>query len=358
MPIDCRIKKGNSVSSFVFVVCQCQTENMIKRWMLHHVPQAKFAFSRPGLLTFKLEHEQMAAAQALPLCPFIRSFGWSWETVTGGPEEVSAGLAVHQQRVQAQHLHVWARDPRRVGDRGFEPFGNPEWIDWGTRVTAGWSSDLPPLKVNQVAEVGDKILDLIQVESDRWLLGWHNAASVPSTWVGGVPPLQGQAVISRAYYKLREAHAWSKLPLREGELALELGAAPGGACQYLLELGLKVVGVDPAEMSPDILAHPNFEHWRMRGAEIQKKRLKRLDWLVCDSNVAPQHTLDSVEGIATNQHVQCRGLVLTLKMPDWKLVDQLPAYIARVKSWGYPSVETRHLAFNRQELCVVAVRPS
>lgn len=325
--------------------------------MLEHVPQAKFAFSRPGLLTFKIAEQPMAVAQALPQCPFIRSFGWSWETVTGGPEEVSAGLAVHQQKVQAEHLHLWSRDLRRVGDRGYEPFGNPEWVEWGTRVISGWSRDVPQLKVNEVAQVGENILDLIQVEADRWLLGWHSAGSVPSTWVGGVPPIQQQAVISRAYYKLREAIAWSKLPMREGDSALELGAAPGGACQYLLERGLKVVGVDPAEMSPDILAHPNFEHWRMRGAEIQKKRLRQLDWLVCDSNVAPQHTLDSVEGIATNQHVALQGMVLTLKMPDWKLVDQLPSQIDRIKSWGYSNVEARHLAFNRQEICVVATQP-
>ena len=321
--------------------------------MVEHAPDAKFAFSRPGLLTFKIAENPMAVAQALPQCPFIRSFGWSWETVTGGPEEVSAGLAVHQQKIQAEHLHVWPRDPRRVGDR-YEPFGNPEWVEWGTRVTSSWSRELPPLKVNEVAQVGDKILDLIQVESDRWLLGWHTAASVPSTWVGGVPPTPQQEVISRAYYKLREAVAWSKLPMREGETVLELGAAPGGACQFLLERGLKVIGVDPAEMSPEILSHPNFEHWRMRGAEIQKKRLKQLDWLVCDSNVAPQYTLDSVEGIATNQHVSCHGMVLTLKMPDWKLVDQLPAHIERVRRWGYSNVEARHLAFNRQEICLVA----
>ena len=40
------------LSPFVFITCQYQTENLIKGWMQSSVPQAKFAFSRPGLLTF------------------------------------------------------------------------------------------------------------------------------------------------------------------------------------------------------------------------------------------------------------------------------------------------------------------
>ena len=198
------------------------------------------------------------------------------------------------------------------------------------------------------------MIDVIQVEPDRWLLGWHTAANVVSCWPGGVPLLERRKVVSRAYYKMEEALRWSEFPIQTGQRVVELGAAPGGACQSLLEHGLRVIGVDPAEISPDVLAHPQFEHWRRRAAEIRKRDLSGVDWLVCDSNVAPQYTLDSVEGIVGNQHVRFKGMILTLKMPDWRLVDHLQDYTARIQGWGFSDVRIRHLAFNRQELCVAA----
>lgn len=342
------------LSPFVFITCQYQTENLIKGWMQSSVPQAKFAFSRPGLLTFKIEGQTMVAAEALPRCPFIRSFGWSGEMISGTLDEVAPKLESYRKQHRAGYLHVWERDSKRVGDRGFEPFAKPEWEAWGAKLLALGGPNWAGVAVNRSVPSGEKVLDLIQVDPDRWLLGFHVAASTASSWVGGAPPVISAKVISRAYYKIKEAMLWSELPVQSGQHALELGAAPGGACQYMLEQGLQVIGVDPAEMSPEILSHPKFEHWRMRASDIRKRRLGRVDWLVCDSNVAPQHTLDTVEGITTNQHVQCRGLILTLKMPDWKLAEHLPNYLQRVKSWGFPFVTSRHLAFNRQEICVIA----
>jgi 23S rRNA (cytidine2498-2'-O)-methyltransferase len=75
-----------------------------------------------------------------------------------------------------------------------------------------------------------------------------------------------------------------------------------------------------------------------------------------DSNVAPKSTLDTVEHIVTNRQVRVRGMLLTLKLPDWKLADDVPAYVERIRSWGYRHVNVRQLAFNRQEITLAAVR--
>ena len=81
-----------------------------------------------------------------------------------------------------------------------------------------------------------------------------------------------------------------------------------------------------------------------------------LGWLAADSNVAPVHTLDTVEAIVTHPQVQVHGLLLTLKLLQWELADQIPAYLDRVRSWGYRHVKARQLSFNRQEICVAAMR--
>ena len=50
------------------------------------------------------------------------------------------------------------------------------------------------------------------------------------------------------------------------------------------------------------------------------------------------------------------GLVLTLKLMQPELAEQIPAYIERVKKWGYEYVRIRQLAFNRREVCMIAMK--
>jgi 23S rRNA (cytidine2498-2'-O)-methyltransferase len=73
-------------------------------------------------------------------------------------------------------------------------------------------------------------------------------------------------------------------------------------------------------------------------------------------NVAPSYTLDAVESVVTHKDLSIRGLILTLKLADWSLVDDLPACVERVQAWGYKDVRLRQLAFNRQEICLAALR--
>ena len=74
-----------------------------------------------------------------------------------------------------------------------------------------------------------------------------------------------------------------------------------------------------------------------------------------DSNLEPPRTLKMVEDIVTHREVNIRGILLTLKLPDWELADHIPEYLERVRSWGYRYVRARQLAFNRHELCIAAL---
>ena len=88
-----------------------------------------------------------------------------------------------------------------------------------------------------------------------------------------------------------------------------------------------------------------------------KKKLKDVQWLLCDINVAPSYTLDAVEEIVTNQPVnRIRGLILTLKLADWRLAEEIVGWQERIRKLGFKTVKTRQLAFNRREICLVAVR--
>ena len=73
-------------------------------------------------------------------------------------------------------------------------------------------------------------------------------------------------------------------------------------------------------------------------------------------NVAPNYTLDAVEAIVSHAEVHIRGLILTLKLPDWSLADEVPEYLQRIRSWGYNLVQARQLQYNRREICVAALQ--
>src|SRR5690606_33614331 len=130
----------------------------------------------------------------------------------------------------------------------------------------------------------------------------------------------------------------SGLPVRPGDRCAEIGSAPGGSAQALLERGLLVTGIDPADMDAVVLAHPHFVHLKKRGADVRRREFRKTRWLIADLNVAPSYTLDTVEAIVLHPEVKIRGLLLTLKLLDWQLAEEVPAYLERVRSWGYRQV--------------------
>ena len=87
---------------------------------------------------------------------------------------------------------------------------------------------------------------------------------------------------------------------------------------------------------------------------MRRREFRNVAWLAADMNVAPEITLDVVEGIVTYPAVNIRGLLLTLKLADWSMAEHIDEYVHRVRGWGYGMVRARQLAHNRQEICISA----
>jgi 23S rRNA (cytidine2498-2'-O)-methyltransferase len=136
----------------------------------------------------------------------------------------------------------------------------------------------------------------------------------------------------------------------------EIGSAPGGSSQSLLSRGCQVTGIDPAEMAQAVLEHPRFTHLRRRSTQVRRREFRKIRWLTVDMNVAPSYTIDSVEEIVTHPEINIRGIILTLKFPDWSLAAEVPDYLARIKSWGFNLLRARQLQHNRREICVAALQ--
>ncbi len=343
--------------NFLFVVCQHGAEAAVKAELASAWPDFRFAYSRPGFLTFKLPSENEVPEEFDLRSTFARTHGFSLGKVDGTDAVIGARTVWEIARdLTFHHLHVWQRDWSIPGDRGFEPGITPVAEEVAKQIVAAAPNDRTP-RVNQTAAQNETVLDCVLVHPNEWWIGYHRATSLASRWPGGVCPVDASApMVSRAYRKIVEALAWSKLPIAPGETCVDIGSSPGGISQALLERDLKVIGIDPAEMEPSVLEHENFTHIRKRGADVARREFRDATWLVTDLNVAPAYTLDTAEAIATHPSIKIRGMLLTLKLPDWKLAAEIPTYIQRVQSWGYHYVKTRQLAFNRQEICLMALR--
>ncbi len=159
--------------------------------------------------------------------------------------------------------------------------------------------------------------------------------------------------VSRAWLKLDEAIDTSGIRLAAGERACELGASPGGACQRLLEGGLRVVGIDPALVDPRVAEHPQFEQWRMRARDVKLKGFRGFDWFVADMNIDPASTMESLGRILAAPGVRPKGVIATLKMPDWSRVAEIPRWLDQFREWGQTPVMARQLSTGGREVCVV-----
>lgn len=342
---------------FLFVTCQVGAELALKGELARRWPDFHLAFSRPGFLTFKLPADHKLLADFNLESVFARAYGFSLGGVTGdSPDELARAVWGLYEGRPFRRLHVWSRDTAAPGEHGFEPGPTPESAVAWEAILRGCPR---PEELGeggrdprQPARRGDFVLDCILVDPGRWWVGYHRAGDPPSCWSGGSPPLElPKEAVSRAWLKVEEGLLWSQLPIPQGARVAELGSAPGGASQALLSRGLIVLGIDPAEMHPTVLAHPNFTHVRRRSTQVRRREFRKIRWLLSDMNVAPNYTLDALETIVTHPEVNVRGILATLKLPDWQLADRVPDYLDRVRSWGFNVVQARQLLHNRQEIC-------
>lgn len=352
---------------FLFAVCQHNANAALKRDVGRRYPECRPAFSRPGFVTFKFDAPAVELERYANFSPLARRTCFSLGSVRGPSAAELARQAWSLAPVQAWMegrevggLHVWQRDQRPPGDRDFEPVPTPLSIDV-RRTLLEAALAVPSIDAASLAPENCRrnrwVVDVVIVEPGEWWMGCHVAARRSDCWPGGVPALSlPDDAVSRAYLKMAEALWWSAMPIAHEEAVLELGCAPGGSAQALLDAGAVVIGVDPAEVDALVAAHPRFTHVRRRTTQLPRNVVKNARWLTADMNVAPSFTLDAVEAVVQTPGAAIRGMLLTCKLPQWELLDELDAWIERIRSWGYRDLRVRQLAFNRQEICIAALR--
>lgn len=314
---------------FAFASCLPGMEPAVKLEVARDRADLAFAFSRPGLVTFK------ARGSIAPDDPPGSVFARVWGKSLGPVADLAAARAALAD-LGVERVHVFARDPEVAVELG----------PWQALGAGG------------AAREGELVADLVVPPgAEPAFLGVHRHDRARGPEAGGAfGVVVPEDAPSRAFAKIEEAIAWTKLPVAAGQVALEIGAAPGGAVLALARRGLTVWGVDTGELAPVVKAMPNVTHLAKKVGAVRWEELPpRIDWLLVDVNLAPQVALHEIARLMPKLRPTLRGAVITLKLNDTAFVAELPKLVQRIRDLGLPNVRLRHLPANRKEVCAVAL---
>ncbi len=109
-------------ATFVFVTCQVGAEAALKHEVAREWPKLRFAFSRPGFLTFKVPSNAKLPDDWDARLAFARAAGLCLGKATDATvaERVQTVWKLIGNRPTAQ-INVWPRDRSSPGFRGYEP---------------------------------------------------------------------------------------------------------------------------------------------------------------------------------------------------------------------------------------------
>jgi 23S rRNA (cytidine2498-2'-O)-methyltransferase len=350
-------------SPYLFAICQAGAEVALKGEVAREHPAFKLAFSRPGFVTFKAP---------APLSPdlvlrsvFARAYGLSLGqlgTADSPDDLIACAQASLPEGGRPFALHVFEREGPQPEERTRNAAGPRLALRVAERLRAAlpgfWADSETPEPAQGVADV--LVLEPDTGQSSPLFLGFHGHGPGHSPWPGGRPEIALPAEApSRAFLKLEEALRVIAAPVRAGDVALEVGCAPGGAAFALLKRGVQVYGVDAAACAPIVRDSPRFVALRKSIGSIRLAELPaRVHWLLFDVNAGAFRSVPAADKLVRHYRQSLLGLVLTLKLARWDKADDIPGIVAEVGRWGFAQIRAVQLYHNRQEVVILALTAS
>lgn len=194
---------------------------------------------------------------------------------------------------------------------------------------------------------------LLTDEDDHQMVvaGVLPATAAHSLYPGGVQRVRRpQAAPSRSAHKLLEALTWLRHGPESGELCVDLGAAPGGWSQVLVDRRCRVLAIDPGTLAPAVAGR--VHHLRQNAFAFVPD--EPVDWVFCDMAYRP---LEVAALLARwGRRGWARFLLANIKLPMKKRVEMLSRVRQILESGGWTGLRARQLYHDRDEVTVFAWR--
>lgn len=217
--------------------------------------------------------------------------------------------------------------------------------------------------------IGDCIGTVVEIAPDEFWAGLHLHARHLSPDPGGISPLvMPETSPSRAWLKVEEAIRFFDLNFTRRDKVVELGCAPGGVVLSLLDRGVSVVGVDPAEMAAVVMKsavterryvpedRPWFYHCQKPAALVSKRDLgSDVTWFMSDMNQSPEVVLKECERLCRMAKT-VNGVLITLKLTDMERVVEKEKWFASLRAMGFAKARLQQFSVHHREFALLAGR--
>jgi 23S rRNA (cytidine2498-2'-O)-methyltransferase len=181
----------------------------------------------------------------------------------------------------------------------------------------------------------------------RAYLGVSWATQNLSPWVGGQIPVT-ESVPNRAGYKLLEAIQAFDIRLRQGDHALDLGAAPGAWTTLLRRRGLRVTAVAPTPLYPWLTFDAEVTYQPMVAEEFLGRCKTIFDLIINDMNLDARDSARLMVDYAP--YLRREGIaIMTLKLHE-KNQQRVMDHTFRILRKTYKIIRVRQLVSNRKEV--------
>lgn len=271
--------------------------------------------------------------------------------------------------IAIRHLHPVQVDNALSGNdlvaeivEALAPLGEKVEGSWSvqTRVVGGALGGAKAYDVNDAlaARIGATGYDRKQPEQvvsvcvvpGRVFAGVSSVKDNLSSWPGGAARYAGGPdALSRAKKKLMEALDVFGLELPSRGTAVDLGAAPGGWTQLLLEKGWRVIAVDPAALD-ERLDSDGLTQVKTTAERYLASARETVDLIVSDMRMDARDAARLM--LEYGRLLRPDGLIITtLKLPERGFLSVLDTALA-ILGERY-SVRARQLFHNRSEVTAV-----
>lgn len=190
----------------------------------------------------------------------------------------------------------------------------------------------------------------IFINENSCLVGVSKTNLNLSKWSGGECRYSETNIISRSEFKLLELFEYFKIDFTKYNKAVDLGCAPGGWSKVLLEKNIKVVGIDPAEVSQNLQQYDNFTHFQQTSEEFVKINKNTFDLIVNDMKMAYGKSIKIVSSLI--KYLNKNGLIIITIKLNQNDKNEINNIINSIKS-NYNILFIKQLFYNRNEFTCV-----
>jgi 23S rRNA (cytidine2498-2'-O)-methyltransferase len=191
------------------------------------------------------------------------------------------------------------------------------------------------------------------VKENKAYAGSLLCAEAPSLFPGGRARLRlREEMPSRAALKLEEAFHWLRRAPDAGDTCVDLGAAPGGWSFILLERRARVLAVDPAKLSPELMKRKGVRHFCQSAFQFEPP--EPVLWLCCDMAWRPMEVAQLLAKWGRKRWANF--LVSNIKLPMKQRAEFVKELTKMIASGGWQEVTARQLYHDREEVTFGAWR--